>query len=79
MRATNPLPENESTSSNVRAYRPIRNGELRVILDQEFTRSYRFEGISDFVHDIKGIFRHFVDRRDRLEREEMLKSPFDRT
>ncbi|MFN0059218.1 MAG: hypothetical protein ACKVX7_12225 [Planctomycetota bacterium] len=77
MKAQFPRRDNDASSGS--NDRPVRNGELHEILDQEFSRCYRFEGLSDFVHDIKGLFRHFVDRRDRIESEEMLKSTFDRT
>jgi hypothetical protein len=71
---------NPTIGSNAREHsfqRPVRNGKLSEILDKEFSRSYRFEGLADFVQDIKGLFRHIVDRRDRLETEASLKSTLE--
>ena len=42
--------------------RPVRNGTLRDILDEEFSRCYRFEGVSDLFHDIKHFWRRVVGR-----------------
>ena len=42
--------------------RPVRNGSLHRILDEEFSRSYRFEGLADFVHDVKHLFRWVVGK-----------------
>ncbi len=47
---------------NLDSYRPIRNGTLREILDDEFQRCYRFEGLSDLLHDLKGLIRKVVVR-----------------
>lgn len=48
-------------------YRPVRNGSLRELLDEEFSRNYRFEGFSDFIHDLKGLLRKVVVREDEDE------------
>lgn len=42
--------------------RPFRNGTLRDILDEEFSRSYRFEGVSDLIHDIESNIKHLWRR-----------------
>ena len=47
---------------HLRSFRPIRNGALHEILDEEFQRCYRFEGISDLFHDLKGLIRKVVTR-----------------
>lgn len=42
--------------------RPFRHGTLRDILDEEFSRSYRFEGVSDLIHDIESNIKHLWRR-----------------
>ncbi len=46
----------------VHSFRPIRDGALSEILDEEFQRCYRFEGLSDLFHDLKGLIRKVVTR-----------------
>ena len=36
--------------------------------DEEFRRNYRFEGLSDFFHDLKGLLKKVVVREE--ERQE---------
>lgn len=42
--------------------RPLRDGTLRDLLDREYRRSYRFEGMRDFFHGVQGVFRRMVTR-----------------
>ena len=51
-------------------YRPMRNGALRDLLDEEFSRNYRFEGLSDFFHDLKGLLRKVVVREEESKGSE---------
>lgn len=46
------------------SYRPLRGDGLRGVLDEEFQKSYRFEGLSNVFHDIKELFRKVVTRDD---------------
>lgn len=55
-------------------FRPVREGPLREILDREFERSYRFEGMSDLLNDIKGLLRRVVHREVEAERFDGLDS-----
>ncbi len=56
-------------------YRPMRNGDLRALLDEEFSRNYRFEGLSDFFHDLKGLLRKVVVREEESEGSEFFTGP----
>ncbi len=40
--------------------RHLKSGSLRHLLDQEYSRCYRFEGVSDLWHDVKVFFRRVV-------------------
>lgn len=78
------LVSGESTSNRVSDEedddRPVRNGKLRDILDEEFSRCYRFEGVSDFIHDVKHLFRRVVGKdgeQDGLEDLESSLPPHD--
>lgn len=44
--------------------RPFRTDDFRDVLDEEFQRSYRFEGLGNVLHDIKELFRNLVSRED---------------
>ena len=56
--------EGESPSVFRSEVRPFRYETLRDQLDEEFSRNYRFEGISDLFHDLKGFLRNVMDRED---------------
>ena len=47
-------------------FRSVR-APLRDLLDEEFQKNYRFEGISDFSQYLKGLWRNFVVRDDSDE------------
>lgn len=49
------------------SYRPLRGDSFRAVLDEEFRKSYRFEGISNVIHDIKELFRRVVARDDESD------------
>ncbi|MGE3163659.1 MAG: hypothetical protein AB7O52_02000 [Planctomycetota bacterium] len=49
------------------SYRPLRSDSLRAVLDEEFRKSYRFEGFSNVIHDIKELFRRVVTRDDEAD------------
>ena len=53
-------------------FRQVRNGTLPELLDQEFSRNYRFEGWSDFFHDLKGFIRKVVVREDEEDCGELM-------
>ena len=54
------------------APRPIRGGDLQSLLDEEFGRNYRFEGLSDFIQDLKGLVRKVISREGASEQAEFL-------
>ena len=57
-----------------RSVRPVRTGPLRDLLDAEFQRCHRFDGISTFLGDLRSLLRRAVVREDEealeLEAEE---------
>ena len=55
--------------------RPVRTGPLCDLLDAEFQRCHRFDGISTFLGDLRSLLRRAVVREDEealdLEAEEL--------
>jgi len=47
-----------------RSIRPVRAGPLRDLLDAEFRRNHRFETLSSFFGDLRGLLRKAVVRDD---------------
>ncbi len=44
----------------------IRPGSLRDILDDEFSRNHRFEGLSAFLSDLRGFLRGVMEREEEV-------------
>lgn len=57
---------NAEVSAEASAYRPIRGLQLRELLDEGFQRSYRYEAISNVLHDVRDFFRNMVGRDEDL-------------